>query len=89
MTLKTYFYIIISLLMLNGVIPEATAQNRIIGIVTDSLTHEALPFISISLEGTTIGTMTDNSGKFSLIIPTFIINLYCHYSQTTGYIFAS
>jgi len=69
MTLKTYFHLIISLLMLNSVFLEATAQNKITGIVTDSITKEPLPFISILVKGTTIGTITDNSGKFALTVP--------------------
>ncbi len=42
------------------------AQNKINGIVTDSITGEPLPYVSIYYTGTTIGTTTDNSGKFSL-----------------------
>lgn len=48
---------------------EASSQNKITGLVTDSLTGEALPFISIQLKGSSFGTMTDNSGKFSLSVP--------------------
>lgn len=67
--MKTYFHFIISLLMLNGIFFEATAQNILKGTVTDSISNEPLPFISISIKGSTTGTMTDNSGKFSLRIP--------------------
>lgn len=69
MTLKTYFHFIISFLMLNGFFIEATAQNVLKGTVTDSISNEPLPFISISIKGGTTGTMTDNSGKFSLRVP--------------------
>lgn len=43
------------------------AQNTIIsGIVTDSITGETLPYVSVILKGTTIGTTTDDDGNFSL-----------------------
>ena len=43
------------------------AQNTIIsGIVTDSITGETLPYVSVILKGTTIGTTTDDDGKFTL-----------------------
>ncbi len=35
------------------------------GIVTDSITGETLPYVSIVFKGTTIGTATDLDGKFS------------------------
>lgn len=46
------------------------AQSRIVrGVVTDSITAEKLAYVSILLEGTTIGTTTDDNGVFSLNIP--------------------
>ncbi|MHB9140715.1 MAG: carboxypeptidase-like regulatory domain-containing protein, partial [Paludibacter sp.] len=69
MILRNYISITVFFLLLNFNNFELIAQNRIIGIVTDSLTHEALPFISVSLKGTTLGSMTDNSGKFILMAP--------------------
>ncbi len=42
-------------------------NNTIIrGIVTDSISGETLPYVSIVFKGTTIGTATDLDGKFSL-----------------------
>lgn len=42
-------------------------QNTIInGIVTDSITGETLPYVSVILKGTTIGATTDDDGKFTL-----------------------
>lgn len=37
-----------------------------IGHVTDKHSHERLPFITISLKGTTIGTTTDETGHYFL-----------------------
>ena len=39
---------------------------RVEGFVKDSLTREAMPAVSVMLKGTTIGTVTDNRGHFSL-----------------------
>lgn len=48
------------------------AQNKLSGIVTDSITGEPIPYVSIFFKGTTIGTTTDDSGKFSLkILPVY------------------
>lgn len=66
---KNIFSFIIFLLLLNVITGEAVAQTRMRGVVTDSLTGEALPFISIQVKGTAFGTMTDNSGKFYLSVP--------------------
>jgi TonB-linked SusC/RagA family outer membrane protein len=41
-------------------------QNRITGIVTDAITGEPLPGVNILIEGTSIGTVTDLQGKYTL-----------------------
>ncbi|RHJ87686.1 DUF5686 and carboxypeptidase-like regulatory domain-containing protein [Parabacteroides sp. AM08-6] len=42
------------------------AQDTVLkGIVTDSVTGEGLPFVSIIFRGTTMGTATDGDGNFS------------------------
>ena len=41
-------------------------RTLISGIVTDSITGETLPYVSVILKGTTIGTTTDDDGKFTL-----------------------
>ena len=46
-----------------------SAQNKISGLVTDSLTKQPIPFVSVYFKGSTFGAMTDNSGKFLLSIP--------------------
>ncbi|UTA70324.1 DUF5686 and carboxypeptidase-like regulatory domain-containing protein [Emticicia sp. 21SJ11W-3] len=49
----------------------AAAQNSytIKGKVTDFVTHDPVPFASISLKNTTIGKNTDFEGNFVLILP--------------------
>lgn len=51
---------------------EMQGQNvtTIRGIVTDSVSGEALPYVSVILKGTTIGAATDLDGKFSFTTST-------------------
>ena len=69
MAFRTYFYLTTFLLLLNGFCFQTEAITTIKGVVTDSLTKEPLPFITISLDGSSLATMTDNSGKFLLRVP--------------------
>ncbi|PXV62006.1 TonB-linked SusC/RagA family outer membrane protein [Dysgonomonas alginatilytica] len=48
----------------------AFAQNFTAnGVITDSSTKETLPGVSVTVRGTTIGTISDPDGKFSLSVP--------------------
>ncbi len=47
----------------------AAAQRTITGRVTDASNNEILPFVPVSLKGSTIGVNTDFDGKFVLRIP--------------------
>jgi Family of unknown function (DUF5686)/CarboxypepD_reg-like domain len=64
--IKSLFKIASLLLML---IPSVilAQQTAIKGVVTDARNHETMPAVTISFEGTTIGTSTDNNGKYTLI----------------------
>jgi hypothetical protein len=45
----------------------AKGQNTVItGTVTDAATKQTLPFVSIAFIGTSVGTSTDNDGKYKL-----------------------
>jgi TonB-linked SusC/RagA family outer membrane protein len=48
---------------------ENTQQLTVTGLVTDASSGESLPGVSIVIEGTTTGTVTDLDGKFSLPVP--------------------
>jgi TonB-dependent starch-binding outer membrane protein SusC len=50
-------------------INQLREQVILTGTVTDKLTGEALPGVSISLKGTSSGTATDLQGRFSLRLP--------------------
>ena len=73
---NNYFSVILLTLLINGFFADALAQNKVNGMITDSVTGEPLPFISVYMKGTTFGTMTDNSGKFSLSVPNSAKELY-------------
>ena len=51
------------------------------GIVTDSRTKEVLPFATVGIAGTTIGTATNSEGRFILSIPQYFRDsvLFCSY----------
>ncbi len=65
----------------------AKGQNTIIkGMVTDSITGETLPFVSIILKGTTIGTTTDLDGNFNFTSDSNVKDLsisYLGYEEKT------
>lgn len=48
----------------------ADAQDIMIkGVVTDSITGERLPYVSLIIKGTTIGAASDGDGNFSFPVP--------------------
>ena len=49
--------------------PADLQQVKVSGTITDGATSEPLAGVNVVLEGTTIGIMTDISGKFSLDVP--------------------
>jgi len=43
-------------------------QNQITGTVTDASTGESMPGVNIVVKGTTIGTLTDTDGRYSISV---------------------
>lgn len=62
---------IISLLCILVTIPTIgfSQETEIQGIIVDAQTNESLPFVSILIDNTTIGTASNLKGEFSLKIP--------------------
>ena len=56
----------LSLMLLGAVVCAAAQSTRIRGIVRDAETGEALPFVSVYFDGTTIGISSDLDGRYSL-----------------------
>ncbi len=70
---KIWIFVVIILISLNS---GLFAQNGTIrGSVYDDATGEYLPGVTIFLEGTTLGTLTDLDGKFSLNVPSGSYNM--------------
>ncbi|MDB5110907.1 MAG: hypothetical protein JWR67_2021 [Mucilaginibacter sp.] len=55
--------------MLLILLPSAilAQQTEIKGTITDARTHETMPAVSVSFEGTTIGVTADNGGRYKLV----------------------
>ncbi|MDH6534018.1 hypothetical protein M2101_000670 [Parabacteroides sp. PM5-20] len=71
---------IVFLFTLLGIVCLAKGQNTVIkGVVTDSLTGEFLPYVSIIFTGTSIGTTTDIDGKFDFSAHTSVRTLKVSY----------
>jgi len=68
MTFKSRFIFILFFSLFISTTDNVFSQHIIRGLVTDSISNEPLPFVSVFLKGTSIGTVTDNAGKFSLKI---------------------
>lgn len=63
---KKIVFLLVSLL----ITWTANGQNITIkGLVTDSITGEGLPYASLIVKGTSIGTATDGDGNFSFFAP--------------------
>ena len=68
-TLRIYFislYILTSFSFCINSFSQPSGKTVITGTVTDALTGNAIPFASVYLKGTTIGTLTGNDGKYRL-----------------------
>ena len=64
----------------------AATITTIQGVVTDAKTHEKLPFVSVAVPQSTIGTNTDEQGHFSLNVPaqyTSVVFTYLGYRSVT------
>jgi TonB-linked SusC/RagA family outer membrane protein len=62
---RWFNWVVVFFLLASG---SALAQNKIIGNVS-SKNGEPLPGVSVTVKGSTIGTNTDNEGKFNLEVP--------------------
>ncbi len=62
---KYFFYILITFL---SIVPFAgfSQLTKIMGIITDSLTKEPIPFVNVILKGTSIGATTNFNGEYSI-----------------------
>ena len=64
---KKILFCLVGLLCLFSL--EGQNEIRIKGLVTDSVSGEPLPYVSIIVKGTTTGAATNLDGRFSLTVP--------------------
>ncbi len=65
---------------------SSMAQTLVRGVVTDVQTKETLPYVSITVPGTTIGAKTDLNGKFVMSLPATVTKItfsYVGYSSVS------
>jgi len=60
---------------------DSVSYKIISGTVLDKMGQSTIPYCSVSLEGTGIGTITNNNGKFQLRIPDSIASDKLHVSH--------
>ena len=63
--MKTKYIKSFLLILLLGCCISVSAQN-IQGVVTDSLTNEPIPYLSVFYEGKGVGSITDNDGNYKV-----------------------
>ena len=62
--IKTIFILVVMLCVHTNATAQNTSDAHIVGHITDKISGEHLPFVNISLKGTTMGTATDATGHF-------------------------
>ena len=62
--------VIISVTSGVNIYSKAILNTIIEGQVKDLKTQEALPYVSVILDNTTVGTLTDNNGKYRIVTST-------------------
>lgn len=67
--LRFTFFLLIVLLS-----KDIFSQNVIDGFVKDKSSNEFVPFSNVYMDGTSVGTITDSLGKFSLELPDSLVN---------------
>jgi TonB-dependent receptor len=67
--------VLTALLIIISILTVTAQQSALRGTVTDAHTGESIPGVTIFIEGTTTGTMTDFDGKFSLPLAPGIYDL--------------
>lgn len=63
MCFRTYIYVLI---MWISALPALGQNVTVRGVVSDSLSHEPIPYASVLLLGTDRGALTDENGRFSI-----------------------
>jgi hypothetical protein len=79
-----FFMVIIVVLSQTTVVAQVAQRITINGTVFDGTSNEPMAGVNIVIQGTTTGTTTDISGKFSIIVPgeqTILVFTFIGYTQ--------
>ena len=63
---KLYLLILLSILSAHIIYAESSNPPKVIGKVKHEKTHKHIPYLTVFVKGTSIGTSTDLEGKFTL-----------------------
>lgn len=64
-----YIYILLLSLICINTAAQSDSKIRIHGRIIDSLTKEALPYVSVRISRSTLGCSSDNNGYYSFFVP--------------------
>lgn len=64
---------------------EIFAQRPVFGVVQSLNSGQGIPFVSIGIPGTTVGTVSDEAGYFTLVLPLTSINKDSLIFQVIGF----
>ena len=64
MNLKSWGLCLFTALLSHGVLAQRTTDANLTGHVLDAETREHVPFVTVGIKGTTIGTVTDATGHY-------------------------
>jgi TonB-linked SusC/RagA family outer membrane protein len=78
--LKIWFILLVFFLGISVV--SAYAQVKVSGTVTDADNQSTIPGVSISVKGTTLGTVTDINGKYSISVDEKAVLLFSFIGYT-------
>jgi hypothetical protein len=79
-------YFFASFLCITDTFAQVTGKTIIHGTVTDALTGNPIPFVSVFVKGTTIGTVTDDQGNYRIettLFPTSLSFSFIGYQTET------
>ena len=58
--------VVLGVIMLNSVVIFAQDRGRISGTIVDKFTQKALSNVSVNIEGTSIGSVSDSNGIYRI-----------------------
>ena len=76
MNLKFFYSVLILCFLMKGRVYSQDRELTVSGIVKESGTNEALPYVSVKVKGTSQGTTTDLAGKYTIRVPSTAVLVF-------------